>query len=101
MYTTIQSIRSTNAAAGGHWFSPGARRFFRSWIGQRVHEGPGGVFFVSSEQFDARSPRLYTVRQAVDNGKRIKTVGGFQAYASRSAAHNAAARYARHGAPQD
>lgn len=101
MYITIQSIRNANAAAGGKWFSPENRRFFRSRICSRVHQGPGGVFFVSSEQLDDNSPRLYTVRQAINGGARIKTAGDFQAYASRRAAHNAAARYARHGAPQD
>jgi hypothetical protein len=51
-------------------------RFFRS----RVLQGTiGGHFFVTSEQFDANSPRLYTVRYADDSGA-IHDASAFQAF---------------------
>ena len=48
---------------------------------------------MTSEQFDWKSPRLYTVREAFDNGH-IETVGEFQQYASSSGAHAKAQRLA-------
>lgn len=81
----------------GHWFSPKARRFFNSRIaayGYQHHEG-APVYFVSSERFDASSPRRYTVRRYNWDADTIDTMGDFQRYASRSGADAAAQRLAR------
>jgi len=63
---TMQEIREANRKAGFHWFDADTLRFFRSRIGERVYQGAGGIYFVSSEQFvgsDGRGkPRAYTVR---------------------------------------
>ena len=75
-FETIGQIKQANEAIGHHWFEPGAMRFFRSRIGQTVY---GGRFFVTSEQFDYRSPRLYTVRRANDDGS-IGTASDFQQF---------------------
>ena len=77
----------------GHWFEKSTMRFFRSRVAQYGYQGPGGVYFVSSEQFDAQSPRLYSVRRQKADGS-IETVGDFQAFKSRSGAHAAAKRFA-------
>jgi hypothetical protein len=74
---TIDDVKRANRRAGGHWFSPDTLRFFRGRVGRTLY---GGRFFVSSEQFDHDSPRLYTVREVRDGGKDIATVGEFQAY---------------------
>lgn len=86
---TMAAIREANEALGHHFFEPAAMRFFRS----RIEGGPYGYtgYFVTSEQFDSDSPRLYTIRHANEDGS-IATVGEFQAYATRAAAV-AEARY--------
>ncbi len=72
-------------------------RFFHSRVGEYGYQGPGGVYFVSSERFSRDYPRLYTVRRQDPDGS-IETVGEFQSYKSRSGAHAAAKRYAEGGA---
>jgi len=80
MFFTMDQIKQANHEAGGYWFSPGARRFFRSRLGRTVYRGR---YFVSSEQQDDNHPRRYTIRRAGDDG-RISTVGEFQEYATRA-----------------
>ena len=75
-FRTISEIQAANERLGHHWFEPGALRFFNSRVGCTVY---ASRYFVSSEQFDYTSPRLYTVRRANDDGS-IDTVGEFQAY---------------------
>ena len=90
MYTHITEIRNANERLGHHFFEDGNLRFFRSRIGSSVY---GGRYFITSEQFDANSPRLYTIREAKPNG-RIDTVGEFQQYASHAQATRAAKKLA-------
>ena len=77
MAWTMAQIKDANEKAGHYWFSAGAVRFFRSRIGTAVYEGPCGVFFVSSEQFEAsngeRALRRYTVRQFCPETGRVDT----------------------------
>jgi hypothetical protein len=77
----------------GHWFSPDSMRFFRSRLCRDVWEGPGGVFFVSSECGPSPdSVRKWTVR-AYDPVKRsISTVGDFNAIRSMCIAKRIARR---------
>ncbi len=77
---SIADIKRTNAAAGQHWFEPGALRFFNSKVLPTVYQGPGGVYFVTSERYDDRQPLRFSVRKAIEGGKRIDTVGEFQAH---------------------
>ena len=61
---TLEEIKRINAEKGFYFFSPASMRFFRSRIAPGVHEGPGGVYFVTSEQFEFRGERharKYTV----------------------------------------
>ncbi len=53
-------------------------RFFDTRVLKDVY---GGRYFITSERFDDDTPRLYTVREADDNG-RISTVGEFQGHAT-------------------
>ena len=77
----MDAIRSANRVRGLHWFESGSMRFFRSRVGQTVYQGPGGVYFVSSEQFvgsDGRAhARRYTVRRFDPVTAGIETVGEF------------------------
>lgn len=63
----------------GCWFDKSIMRFYRSIMPRRAFVGPGGVYFVSSEQFvasDGQSyQRRYTVR--VWRGACVETVGDF------------------------
>lgn len=99
-HDTIDNLKWANCKIGQHFFDRATLRFFRSRVGMTLHSGPGGEFFVTSEQFDDgrgyRAPRLYTVRQAMPDG-RVRTVGEFQQYASNSGATAAAKRYAQKG----
>jgi len=93
---TLDQIKRAAMGAGSHWFDKSALRFFSSRIGDKVHPVPGGALFVSSEQFDYQSPRLYSVRSCTFNGE-IDTVGEFQQYATNRDAHNAALHLALSG----
>lgn len=94
----MSDIKAANAAKDGHWFEPATLRFFRSRVGDTVYQGPGGVYFVSSEQFvDSRGnadERRFTVRQFDPESGDINTVGEFNKL-TRSAAITEAKRLAR------
>lgn len=90
-FQNIDEIKQANAASSQpHWFSPDTMRFFSTRIGRTVY---GGRFFITSEQRDYSSPRLYTIREAKPDGT-IDTVGEFQGYATRAAATRQAQRLA-------
>ena len=100
MLSSLHQIKVTAANAGSHWFDPAALRYFSSRISLTVYPVPGGALFISSEQFRplyaAPEPRLYSVRSCTLAGN-IDTVGEFQQYRTRAAAHAAAARMRREG----
>lgn len=93
----IDDIKMANKAAGQFFFEPSTLRFFRSRIGKTVYEGPGGIYFVTSEQFVPSSgrpaPRLYTVRRFNPETKSVDTVGEFNQM-SKSSANTAARKLA-------
>ena len=97
--TSMYEIELANARAGYYFFEPGTLRFFRSRIGETVYEGPGGIYFVTSEQFEdsrgRRAPRGYTVRQFFADTGQIETVGPFNAWTRAEA--NTRARWAAAG----
>ena len=59
----VERIEEANRAAGQYFFEADTKRFFRSRTLQGTHEGPGGVFFVTSEKagFEDRT-RVRTIR---------------------------------------
>jgi hypothetical protein len=63
----IEQVQQANTEAGYCFFSPSQLRFFNTRVLPKVYEGPGGVYFITSERFvssDERVPgRKYTVRQ--------------------------------------
>jgi hypothetical protein len=93
-FYTIEQIKYANRERGQHFFSRGALRFSRSRISSKVHRGPGGIFFTTSEQFDERSPRLYTVSRFDPASGAVDTAGNFQEHATARHAHAEAARLA-------
>lgn len=92
-------IEEVKAQHKGHFFEPDAMRFFRSRVAELAYRGPGGTYFVTSEQFEdstgKRWKRLYTVRQFNPETGGVSTVEGFQRYSSRSGATDAAMRAAK------
>lgn len=85
-YFSIEAIKQANRARGHHFFERGTMRFFRSRIAPGII---GGCYFITSEQFDATSARLYTVRRANEDGS-IDTVSEFQEFGTLAAARKAA-----------
>ena len=76
---------------GFHFFKPFNMRFFSS----RVQTTPPykGRVFVTSEKYDWKSPRYYTVRCIRPDGG-IDTIEEFQGFATRQSAHRFAEKYA-------
>ena len=72
----ISDIKRANREAGRFWFSPATLRFFESRILPSVYEGPGGIYFITSEQ-GPHGPRAYTVRRFFPGRATIGTVGPF------------------------
>jgi len=82
-YYSVNDIERANRNAGFHFFDTGAKRFFRSRIGENVYQGKGGIFFTTSEQFrdscGKKFPRKYTVRRFDPETGNVSTVGEFNA----------------------
>ncbi len=64
---TTEQIKQANMEAGFCFFSPAHLRFFNTRVLPKVYEGPGGVYFITSEEFAASDEwapsRKYTVRR--------------------------------------
>ena len=81
MYNTINEIKKSHEAQGGHFFDPCWMRVYNSRIGRTVYKGK---YFITSEQFisvNEVEPRRYTVKKCVN--VEIETVGEFQQFATR------------------
>ena len=70
----------------GNFFSKDAMRFFNSRVLSEVFVSPKSAYFVTSEKFDSKSERLYSVRKLNLNNFHIETMGPFQRYSSRTKA---------------
>jgi len=82
-------IREVERAHPGHWFDVDTMKFFSSRVAQTATVKDGKAYFVSSEQYDRRSPRLYSVRVCDMATGEIDTVGEFQEYETSSQARAA------------
>lgn len=96
---TINDIQTAMRANGSHWWDPDTMRFFGTRVSDAVLQGPGGIYFVSSEYtgFD-RTGRGYTVRKFNPDTCDIDREGDLGQFASRSGALNAARKFAGEGA---
>jgi hypothetical protein len=80
IFTNAAEIKAASKAAGSHYFEPSTMRFFRSRVLPSVFHGPGGCFFVTSEQYTGSThtePRKYTVRKFNVETADVDTVGDF------------------------
>ncbi len=79
MYKSIADIKAKNKKMGHHYFNRETMRFFRS----KTHGGViKGRYFITSEQYDDGTPRLYSLRCVRSTGE-IDTVGKFQQFTSK------------------
>ena len=83
---TIDMIKANNLLAGQYFFSRDTMRFFKSKVYPTIY---GGKYFITRET-DPRGRIGYTIREAVDGGKNIKTVGGFHVITELAEAKKAA-----------
>ena len=69
-------LRLAVSGTGSHFFDADAMRFFNSRLETGGFEVNAGTVFITSEQFDDETPRLFTVR-LFHNGS-VTDIGGFQ-----------------------
>jgi len=85
-YMDIYEVKRSNSQHGFHFFEPGAMRFFNSRISNDAIKTGDVAYFVTSEQFDWKSPRLYTTRKIDLKTGDVDTIGEFQEYRTSQAA---------------
>ncbi len=87
LYGSIAELREANKAAGQHWFD---KDTLRSSDGIVPEDQPmiHGRLFVSSEQFDSRTPRCHTLRYGTASGG-VNTLGTMGQFASFDEARDA------------
>ena len=83
-----------NKGAGLYYFERDTMRFFNSRVSENVYVGATGWYFVTSERFDHKSPRLYSVRKMLPDGS-VTTIGKFQEFATLELALGEAKRLAK------
>lgn len=69
----IHEIKEANKASGYHFFDRDTIKFFHSKVFPTVYQGPGGVFFVTSEYRDTPADKEYKVRQFNVSNASIRT----------------------------
>ncbi len=89
MTYTINTIQDEMTAAGSHWWDHGTMRYFQCRVGEKVYQGDGGIYFVTSER-NHDEPRKFSVRQYLPEAKDIDTLGEFNSL-TRAQAHRVAA----------
>ena len=96
---TVADIRAANAEAGFHFFDRKTLRFFSTKVESIAYTGAGGTYFVTSEQMDPSTARMFTVRYFNPISKHVNTAttpsGGRMTVASRQWAREAAKALAK------
>lgn len=87
---SVNKIKEASRATGSYWFSPDTMRTFGTKVERTVYQGPGGIFFITSEDDFRRERRLWTVRKFNPENSDIDTAGVFQGYTSHEDAQEAA-----------
>jgi hypothetical protein len=88
-------IKTRAKKCGSKWFDPGAMRFFNSRLPKKAFASQGAkcFYFVTSEAYDYKSKRKYSVRRMC--ACKVDTIGEFQQYSSQKTATNVAKRLAK------
>lgn len=84
---TMQEFIQGNKDAHKHFFDTETMRFFHSRVVMSSWNGDG--LFITSEKFDAQSPRRYSIRRGNLTTFDVDSVGEFQQYNSSSSAQSA------------
>lgn len=99
---TITDIITADRVNGGHFFDESTMRGFKSKVYEdAVFEGPGGIYFVTSERFcsvfsDYKEPRKFTIRKYDPATPTYHTtIGEFQQFSTKAAACREAKRLAK------
>lgn len=92
----VTAIKAAMKADGSHWWDRDTLKFFGTKVASAVYQGPGGVFFVTSE-WDGfagkdNGTRAYTLRQYVPERVGVETIGNIGDYKSDLAAAVAKAK---------
>ncbi len=88
---TMADIRRESLKGDRYFFARDTMRHWGSRIEGGPYQGPGGVFFVTSERGAHNdSPRRFTVREWRAEKCRIHTLGEFQGFRTREDARQAA-----------
>ena len=90
---SIDDIQTAMRANGSHWWNPDTMRFFGTRVCGPAWNGPGGVYFVTSEK-PPHGARAYTVRQYKPETYDVDTVGELCGYKCRDTAIRAARKAA-------
>jgi len=77
-YNNIQEIIDHNFEAGQFYFSEGAMRFFNSVVAPTLY-GEHQNIFITSEQFDEDTRRMYSVHLIDENGE-VQDLSEFQQF---------------------
>ena len=85
----MSRVKSANKDNAGHWFNGRETRFFNSRYPRTATLFKNVAYFVSSEQYDSDSERLYTTRACDMLTGKVTTVGEFQQYKTGSLANDA------------
>lgn len=96
-FFSVSDLAAANRAAGGHWFDPESKRFFRSRIAPGLYKGQRLIWFVSSEKsgWEDSSPRKFTVRVFDPTAAGVDSVGELFAHRDLSSARAAARSLAK------
>ena len=81
-FKTLGEFKRAYKATGMHFFDRKTMRFFNSRIESGLLKGK---YFITSEQFDEKALRYYTLRE-IQPDLSINTVGEFQQYKTKEAA---------------
>lgn len=87
----------SHARGHTHWFDRDTMRFFNSRVGSNTYptNNPYITLFVSSERFDEKTKRYYSIRSYDSQTHDIDTIGEFQQYDSSRVANREAKRIAQ------
>lgn len=96
---TLEKIKKYQKKAGWNWFLIFQKSYKDLWVSKKIHQGGGGVFFVTSKG----NPRVYNVREFYTDTYMIFTprdevpgrVNSLAAFSTAQKAQHAAAKLAR------
>ncbi len=95
MRYSIQTIKQINREKGRFFFSPAAIQFFNSKIHNKVYQGSGGIYFISSIKFDEHTPRVYSIKKFNPGNGECKTVKNYCGYLNLQEAESKARELAK------